>query len=402
MARLSFAALLLAAATGTSAAGCGGGSDLLYVSSYAGTITTLNTTAKSPPAAGSKYPTIQAVASNEGCKTSPSWLALDHAGARLFCVDENLPTPGGSLSSYRTSTDGSLSPIGKVTTTAPGPVSGVFYGSKGHGFAMAHYGGSAFTTWDISDPANIKNVDTVKFTEPAGPKPEQNAPHPHETVLDPTGRYIVVPDLGADLVRLFSFDAETLKTKALDPVKAKAGSGPRHAAFAVKGAKTFMYLITELGNTIVGYEVTYGDSMRLTEIFDIGVHGEGRAVPATAAASEIVVSPDNKFLVASSRRENSTQIPSFDDQTKQIDSDPIINFSIDENTGKLTFLQEVSAGGRFPRHFSMNKAGTKIAVGLQTDGRVVVIQRDPQSGKLGDFESFANIAGDITSVIFDE
>ncbi|KAM3445561.1 hypothetical protein NHJ13734_000262 [Beauveria thailandica] len=402
MARLSFAALLLAAATGTSAASCGGGSDLLYVSSYAGTITTLNTTAKSSPAAGSKYPTIEAVASNEGCKASPSWLTLDHAGAQLFCVDEGLPTPGGSLSSYRTNTDGSLSPIGKVTTD-PGPVSGVFYGSKGHGFAMAHYGGSAFTTWDISDPANIKNVETVKFTEPAGPKPEQNAPHPHETVLDPTGRYIVVPDLGADLVRLFSFDAETLQTKALEPLKAKAGSGPRHAAFAVKGDKTFMYLITELGNTIVGYEVAYSnDAMHLTEIFDIGVHGEGRDVPTTAAASEIVVSPDNKFLVASSRRENSTQIPSFDDQSKQIDSDPIINFSIDENTGKLTFLQEVSAGGRFPRHFSMNKAGTKIAVGLQTDGRVVVIQRDPQSGKLGDFESFANIEGDITSVIFDE
>ncbi|KAK8140590.1 hypothetical protein G3M48_003499, partial [Beauveria asiatica] len=137
MARLSFAALLLAAATGTSAASCGGGSDLLYVSSYAGTITTLNTTAKSSPAAGSKYPTIEAVASNEGCKASPSWLTLDHAGAQLFCVDEGLPTPGGSLSSYRTNTDGSLSPIGKVTTD-PGPVSGVFYGSKGHGFAMAH------------------------------------------------------------------------------------------------------------------------------------------------------------------------------------------------------------------------------------------------------------------------
>ncbi|KAM3511700.1 hypothetical protein MY11210_004657 [Beauveria gryllotalpidicola] len=401
MARLSFAALLLAAATGTSAAGCGGGSDLLYVSSYAGTITTLNMTAKSSPAAGSKYSTIQAVASNTGCKASPSWLTLDHDGAQLFCVDEGLPTPGGSLSSYRTNTDGSLSPIGKVTT-APGPVSGVFYGSNGHGFAMAHYGGSAFTTWDISDPANIKNVETVNFTEPAGPKPEQNAPHPHETVLDPTGRYIVVPDLGADLVRLFSFDAATFKTTALPPVKAKAGSGPRHAAFAVKGDKTFMYVITELANTIVGYEVTYDDTIHLTEIFDIGVHGEGRPVPATAAASEIVVSSDNKFLVASSRRENSTQIPSFDDQSKQINSDPIINFAIDENTGRLTFLQEIAAGGRFPRHFSMNKAGTKIAVGLQTDGRVVVIQRDPQSGQLGDFESFANIEGDITAVIFDE
>lgn len=112
--------------------------------------------------------------------------------------------------------------------------------------------------------------------------------------------------------------------------------------------------------------------------------------------------PDNKFLIASSRRENIYKIPSFDDKTQQIDSDSIINFSIDENTGKLNFLQDIAAGGRFPRQFSINKAGTKIAVGMQSDGRVVVIKRDAQSGKLGDFESFANIQGEITSVIFDE
>ncbi len=51
-----------------------------------------------------------------------------------------------------------------------------------------------------------------------------------------------------------------------------------------------MYLITELGNTIVGYEVTYDSTIHLKEIFDIGSHGAGRPVPANAAASEIVVS----------------------------------------------------------------------------------------------------------------
>ncbi len=115
-----------------------------------------------------------------------------------------------------------------------------------------------------------------------------------------------------------------------------------------------------------------------------------------------MLQPDHKFLVASSRRENSSTIASFDDKTKQIPSDSIINFSIDDSTGKLNFLQDIPAGGQFPRHFSMNKAGTKLAIGLQTDGRVVVMKRDPKSGKLGDFESFANVEGQITSVIFDE
>lgn len=112
--------------------------------------------------------------------------------------------------------------------------------------------------------------------------------------------------------------------------------------------------------------------------------------------------PDHKFLVASSRRENSTKVPDFNDKTKEINSDTIMNFSIDEASGKLNFMQEIPAGGTFPRHFSINKAGTKVAVGMQKDARVVIIQRDPGSGKLGDFESFANIPGEITAVIFDE
>lgn len=85
-----------------------------------------------------------------------------------------------------------------------------------------------------------------------------------------------------------------------------------------------------------------------------------------------------------------------------IDSDSIINFSIDVETGSLTLLQAIAAGGRVPRQFSISKAGTLLAVGLQSDGRVVIIKRDPNTGKLGDFESFANIEGEITSVIFDE
>lgn len=52
-----------------------------------------------------------------------------------------------------------------------------------------------------------------------------------------------------------------------------------------------MYLIHELDNTIVGYEVTYkSNSIQLKEIFSIGAHGEGKPVPNNAAASEVVVS----------------------------------------------------------------------------------------------------------------
>lgn len=69
------------------------------------------------------------------------------------------------------------------------------------------------------------------------------------------------------------------------------GSGPRHLAFAVQEDTTFMYLVTELGNTVVGYEVSYGDeSVMFEEIWSSGIHGPEKKVPEGAQASEIVVS----------------------------------------------------------------------------------------------------------------
>lgn len=105
--------------------------DLLYASSYDGKVTTLNLTS----AAGSSNPPVmKTVATSKGCGDNPSWLRLDHANAVLYCVDEGFDT-GGSLSSLRTNSDGSLTSLNKVATKVS-PVSAVFFGTNG--LAMAH------------------------------------------------------------------------------------------------------------------------------------------------------------------------------------------------------------------------------------------------------------------------
>ncbi|KAG8425192.1 hypothetical protein J3458_001922 [Metarhizium acridum] len=232
----------------------------------------------------------------------------------------------------------------------------------------------------------------------------QNAPHPHQTLLDPTRNYILVPDLGADKVYVYAVTANSLKVTALPPIVVKAGSGPRHVAFAVRDGKTFMYLVTELANTIIGYEVTYpAGGIKFKKLFNIDSHGAGKPVSKTVSAAEILVSPDAKFLIVSSRGDNTFSIPNFDpENSANITSDPLINFLINGKTGSLSLIQEAPCGGRYPRQFSTNKAGTLVAVGQQKDARVVLIQRDPESGKLGDFVGYADVAGEITSVIFNE
>jgi hypothetical protein len=50
----------------------------------------------------------------------------------------------------------------------------------------------------------------------------------------------------------------------------------------------------------------------------------------------------------------------------------------------------------------VNKDGTLAAVGLQLDSRVVLIERNVKDGTYGKFVAEIEIAGQITSVIFDD
>jgi hypothetical protein len=50
----------------------------------------------------------------------------------------------------------------------------------------------------------------------------------------------------------------------------------------------------------------------------------------------------------------------------------------------------------------VNRDGTLAAVGLQDDSRVVIIKRNVEDGTFGVFVAEIDIAGQITSVIFDD
>jgi len=108
-------------------------------------------------------------------------------------------------------------------------------------------------------------------------------------------------------------------------------------------------------------------------------------------------------LLTSSRNATLFQISNFNPSNKTlIPSDTLQSWKIDDCTGELSFVQLAPAGGSFPRQFSVNKNGTLAAVGLQMDGRVVIIKRNVEDGTFGEFVAEINVPGQVTSVIWDE
>jgi len=153
---------------------------------------------------------------------------------------------------------------------------------------------SSFGTFNVANPKDIQLLQQQNYTLSApGTVPErQDAPHLHDAVLDPTKQFILVPDLGADLLRVFKVDGSAASASAVTSVKAVAGSGPRHAAFAKSGDKTFLYTVNELSNSITGYSVVYkaDGAPEFTSLFTIPTHGPGGTVPAGTKSAEIEVS----------------------------------------------------------------------------------------------------------------
>lgn len=326
---------------------------------------------------------LSVVGKNLDCGSEPTWLTLDKSKSRLYCLNEGW---GGaaSLTSYQTSSNGKLTTL-DVLPVLKSPVSSTLFGANNEMLAVAHYDTSTFSTYNVANAKDLRLTKNETYTLSApGPNPDrQEAPHLHDAILDPTRKFLVSPDLGADLLRLYKVTGNSWT--AITPAKAVPGSGPRHGGFAVHGPNTYFYTVNELTNTITGYKVSYkgSDSLTFTQILNFSTHGPGGSVPAGTKSAELEISPDQRFVIISSRGENSLTIPSFDGSAATIPSDPIISFAIAPATGQLTLTQIAPAGGRNPRGFSLNKAGTLVASALQDDNRVVVYKRDVKTGKLG-------------------
>ncbi|KAI1805064.1 3-carboxy-cis,cis-mucoante lactonizing enzyme [Daldinia bambusicola] len=351
----------------------------LLASHYTGKIFSLSFTGSGSNA------TLVNKSSVSGCGRLPAWLHVD--SGVVYCVDEDW-FGSGVLASYSVASDGSLKQTGRAAT-AGASVHGTPYGGEdGKGFfATVEYDPSTLTRYKLplSSASTVLARSKFNMSEP-GPNARQNAPHPHATQLDPTGKYIIVPDLGADLIRIFSIDAQTGALTACEPGVAGAGDGPRHGAWwapspgSTDGQR--LYTVNELGNSVSAWTVAYpeGGCLSLKKTQTLSTYAEGSAAPNGSKAAEVRVS--GNFLYAANRA----------DETFGPQNDSLVTYSIDPSSGDIKFVEATPAHAWFPRTFSINKAGDFVAVGGQTSSNVAIIARDPKTGKLGDLVANLQIA----------
>ena len=104
---------------------------LLYVSSYAGTVTTLNFTH------GATSCDLKNISTINSCGPDPSWLTWEPVNRNLYCSGEQTIAGNGSLTVLSSDANGTLTEMTKELTLNGG-VNSVLYG-KGNGTGNASF-----------------------------------------------------------------------------------------------------------------------------------------------------------------------------------------------------------------------------------------------------------------------
>ena len=309
--------------------------------------------------------------------SNPSCLALDPSRTHLYAAHETATYQGTDSGSVRAFSiaraTGRLTILNTVSSEGAGPAHLSVHPS-GKYVLVANYAGGTVAALPIRASGELGPATCVKHDKgTVGPQHATSAPagsfaisghdHPHAHMIqsDPTGRFVLSTDLGTDHIFVWKFDIETGALSANDPpsVSMPPGDGPRHFAFHPNGR--WMYSLQEEGSTLALFDYD-GTRGKLTEKQTLSSLPKGFA--GTSFASEIVISPDGKFVYAGNRLHDS-----------------IAFFSIGKG-GTLTFAGEAWTRGDYPRSFAIDSTGNFLYSCNQRSDAITAFRINRETGNL--------------------
>ncbi len=214
-----------------------------------------------------------------------------------------------------------------------------------------------------------------------GPQFRQESAHPHGVVV--AGGQLYVADLGTNQIVCWTIDFDNKALKPASTITLHDLAGPRHIQFTSSGELGFA--LNELDNTVSVLKRDSAAEGKLSLVQTLSSLPQGWAEahtdPATfpnevyskpSHASELLLSPDDRFVYASNRGHDSIAV-----------------FEINTSDGKLTPLQFEPTRGRIPWVFCLSEDGRFVLVQnnhtrASEDGpdSVVVFRRDESTGLL--------------------
>jgi 6-phosphogluconolactonase (cycloisomerase 2 family) len=326
--------------------------------------------------------------------TSPSCLALNSAGTRLYSANETDRVGDdkqGTVSAFAVSrNDGKLELLNSVRSGGAGPTYVTLHPGGRHLLVANYFGGSVAVLPILADgrlgEASDVQIDAGKI----GSARAAHAPpgsfafsghdrtHAHMIQADPSGRFVLHVDLGLDQIFVWKFDEQRGVLAANDPpsVSLPPGDGPRHFHFHPNGR--WFYSIQEEGSTLVlfDYDAARGRLNARQTISTLPPDFAG-----SNFCSEILVSPDGRYVYAGNRLHDSIGI-----------------FSVGPS-GDLRFVGEEWTRGNYPRSFAFDPGGRFLYCCNQRGDTIAVFRVDRRTGTLAFTGHYAPV-GNPSMIVF--
>jgi 6-phosphogluconolactonase len=278
---------------------------------------------------------------------NPSFVIESRDGRFLYAVNENTKGEVTAIDA------GTFKVITKQPTGGADPCH-LTLDPSGKFLITADYSSGSLSAFPVKPDGSLGARTQKVQHKGSGPNPDrQQGPHAHHIVFDPSGRYALSVDLGADSVFVYSFTAGQLKL--VSTAKFKPGAGPRHIAFHPNGKTA--YVANELDSTIVS--CAYADG-KLTPGQVL------KTVPAGSVANfpaEVLVSGDGKHVYLSNRGHDS-----------------VAHFAV--NGSELALVGHTPVGGKSPRHITFDPSGRFLFAANQDSNLVTSFAVDRVSGTL--------------------
>lgn len=324
--------------------------------------------------------------------SSPSCVAINAAGTFLYSANETDrmgEADPGSVSAFAINrADGQLTLLNTVGSGGAGPTHVGIHPSGRFVLVANYFGGSVSVLPILPDGKLGPATEIKKDAGTVGPKKATNAPpgsfafsghdqtHAHMIEADPSGRFVFHADLGLDQIHIWKFDDRAGTLTPNQVVSLPAGDGPRHFAFHPNG-RWFYSLQEEASNiALFDYDATAG---RLAARETVSSLPPGFA--GSSFSSEIMVSPDGRFVYAANRLH-----------------DAISWFSVGE-TGTLTFVGEEWTRGDYPRSFNFDPTGKFFYSCNQRADHIAAFRVDGKTGGLAFTGQYTPI-GNPSMIVF--
>jgi len=296
---------------------------------------------------------------------NPSFLTLSPDLKHVYAVSEWGKDSTGTVYAYNFDQEsGEMKFLNKVSSGGNGPCY-ISTDPTGSYVFTANYGSGSLVAIPILEDGSLNNEIQAIYHKGNTLNGKEGATRMHAAAVSPDNSTLFVTNLGTSKITGYPLNVNResfpLDTTNLSIFSLPENSGPRHFTFHPN--EQYAYFINELNGDITLFDYEKG---LLKEKQQISIVPDG--FTGKFAAADIHISPDGKFLYGSNR----------------LELNEIVIFKIDQNNGKLSYVDRQPSGGETPRSFAIDPSGKFLLVANQNTNDITVFLRDQETGLLSE------------------